>query len=698
MDERHYRCRLGRALWLRLIEGDVDDDVWLWVDGDEEWLRSKEPYWHLLYNWELTQRDWVRAESALRRRAAQQRCPPVTDRNQRVRSATPKQRLSAIAWLIASSKEVAELFTSHGRTPPTFSTRYITPVLGGIVGKYWDEFPSQPGAWENAIAKAKEDGCICSPADCLDMKQWFDMMIWSEGRPPILEVGDQSCERCQSLVKSRYEHITTEHTVILHVSLLEALGDYCSDICELKPIARRLSPTAKRMAGGILEPLMKEYDLDMQYLPYVNKYPQPLRWHVVRLSCVPDDDSEAELDKLQVPDNIFDGTHDPWVVLGIIASVACGDSYCKDTKRHDEDWHNDFSLLLHESSDCFDMPVLPRLSSTSLKLCRELDQDYSEEFFFSGKSNEDDYSHLVPSDQDDRQLRLSTVVFVAVAMFLRNNDIGVSPCRKCRAICMKSLADKLSSAGFEVIDSSGNDSQGGNVSLSLQGSLEANIPEPAGMEAFTTVLRNPGLSKDEVQLRVVAGFLKLRKYLDYYGLDASDCFHRSGGDKGPCLEESTLPRHVPGNSGSSKLSKSDKIEAIKDKLLDMLRELSLPYERLPWYTLEKDLEKHGFALVNWPAGVLRKRGNRGIHDLSAVEVNKLYEVVTCPDETRRLRIHRRPSALTVVPVQPVDCTPVVASGSKRPMEERDLYPSKRIRFRSMNSKVMQQNRDEASDS
>ncbi|KAI6141243.1 hypothetical protein BKA82DRAFT_729849 [Pisolithus tinctorius] len=43
MDRLWCSCRMRQALWLRLIEGDVDDDVWLWVDGDEEWLRSEEP-------------------------------------------------------------------------------------------------------------------------------------------------------------------------------------------------------------------------------------------------------------------------------------------------------------------------------------------------------------------------------------------------------------------------------------------------------------------------------------------------------------------------------------------------------------------------------------------------------------------------------------------------------------------------------
>ncbi|KAI6141173.1 hypothetical protein BKA82DRAFT_133200, partial [Pisolithus tinctorius] len=74
-------------------------------------------------------------------------------------------------------------------------------------------------------------------------------------------------------------------------------------------------------------------------------------------------------------------------------------------------------------------------------------------------------------------------------------------------------------------------------------------------------------------------------------------------------------------------------------------ELSLPCNRLPWSTLEQELEKNGYALVNWPAGV-RKRGNKGIHDLSAVDVNKLYDAIKCTDETRRLHIRRRASALT----------------------------------------------------
>ncbi|KAI6141244.1 hypothetical protein BKA82DRAFT_730110 [Pisolithus tinctorius] len=270
--------------------------------------------------------------------------------------------------------------------------------------------------------------------------------------------------------------------------------------------------------------------------------------------------------------------------------VALGGDDETDTVLHDRQWHSDFSSFLRTFLTCFDMPVLPRLSSTGVRLCHELDQGYSEECLYSMCSVGDDLD-WVPSDQDGRHLRHSTVVFVAVAIFLRSNEIGVSTCPKCRAICIKSLADTSSSVGFEVIDS-GNDTEGGSVPPSLQGSLEVSDQEPAGMEAFTTMLRSPTLLKDEVELRVVAELFKLRKYLDSRGLNASNCFRRSGGDNSPCLEESTLLRRLPENSSSSGLPKSDKVEEIKQRLLDML-ELSLPCKRLPWSTLEQELEKNG---------------------------------------------------------------------------------------------------------
>ncbi|KAI6106967.1 hypothetical protein EDD17DRAFT_1622730 [Pisolithus thermaeus] len=526
------------------------------------------------------------------------------------------------------------------------------------------------------------------------MRQWFNMMAWLEDMPPNLEIGYEPCVRCRSLLKSRYEDFAANCTVTSHVSLLDAICNIRR--CSRKPrFSSSQGPAANLLVNRMLEPLMRQHDFDVRYLPSVNRYPTLLRQCVAKLLR-----PQNHFQEVKFTDEMFDGVLDPWVVLGIIGLATCRAPAGKGTDSHNGAEHSYFSSFLRHSLECFDMPMLPQLSSTGLMLCHTLDQDCFEEYSFSHLHRAiDDDSDWVKSDQDGRQLRLSTAVMVAVTTFLHNKDVGLYGCRRCRNICMESFAGTSSAVWFEVANSreraglgpssahihSEDDVLGGDHPSPFQGSLDIGMQEPAGMEAFTTYLHDPTLSKDEVQLQIVAGFLKLRQYIESYGFDASDCFRRSDGDNRPRLE------HIPGHgTSSSKLSKSDKVEVIKGKLLEMLRELNLPSERLPWYTLEKDLEKHGCALINWPADVLRKRGNRGIHDLSAVEVNTLYEAITCPDESRRLHICRRPSTLTVVSAQQVDHTSVAASGSKRPLEDLRGCSSKRIRFKDMTSKVSQQ--------
>ncbi|KAI6027258.1 hypothetical protein EDC04DRAFT_167692 [Pisolithus marmoratus] len=490
--------------------------------------------------------------------------------------------------------------------------------------------------------------------------------------------------------------------MISRVSLLQAFHFYCPypfsemvpGLLDVDP-SRRPSPTAELLINRKLEPLMKKHGFDARYLPWVNRYPEGLREHIADQSSGCRSEWPSSILAVEFPDNIFDAP-DPWVVLGTIALVMWSDSVDEDTDLHDEHWHNFFSCRLCLSLDCFDLPVLPSLSAASVRLCHKLDEDYSEQHSFSRFNHARDESNWVYSHQGGRQLHLSTAVNVAVATFLRRKDVELYGCRRCHAICMESLTDPSSVVGFEVGNSREPDGLGpplvpndalreGQYSPS-QGSLEADVQEPAGMEAFTGMLRDPTLSRYEKQSRLGRQLLKLRKYVDSLGLNISYPFE---------LHHEHFLDH--GTSSSSKLSKSDKVEEIKDKLLEMLSELGLPYERLPWYTLEKDLEKNGYAVMNWPIGVLRKRGNRGIHDLSAVEVNKLYEAITRPDETHRLRICRSQSALTV---QPVNRTPAFASSSKHPVpEENDFhgFPSKRIRFKDMTSKVSQPNLTELQD-
>ena len=105
--------------------------------------------------------------------------------------------------------------------------------------------------------------------------------------------------------------------------------------------------------------------------------------------------------------------------------------------------------------------------------------------------------------------------------------------------------------------------------------------------------------------------------------------------------------------------KTRKIDRIKQELVAMLREtihctnhafnwltivhaggigFRVPKDRLPWSTLEGELEKQGYAIHNWPQGVPRER-DKGVYSLSAEEADKLYHAIVS-DERHLQFVHR----------------------------------------------------------
>ncbi|KAH0828931.1 hypothetical protein J3R83DRAFT_2355 [Lanmaoa asiatica] len=82
--------------------------------------------------------------------------------------------------------------------------------------------------------------------------------------------------------------------------------------------------------------------------------------------------------------------------------------------------------------------------------------------------------------------------------------------------------------------------------------------------------------------------------------------------------------------------KTRKIDKIKEKLVAMLRDIgfSLCNGRLPWSTLEGDLGKKGYTILNWPQGVVRDR-DKGVSGLSAEDADKLHDALFI-DERRLL--------------------------------------------------------------
>ncbi|KAF8553712.1 hypothetical protein OG21DRAFT_1200456 [Imleria badia] len=56
--------------------------------------------------------------------------------------------------------------------------------------------------------------------------------------------------------------------------------------------------------------------------------------------------------------------------------------------------------------------------------------------------------------------------------------------------------------------------------------------------------------------------------------------------------------------------------------------------RLPWSTLEGDLQKKGYMIVNWPQGVDREK-DKGVFGISAEDADKLYEALFVGDHRIR---------------------------------------------------------------
>jgi len=203
----------ARELWIRRIEGnDLTDDVWLWIDGDEERLREHlVPYFLQDRLPEIAKGDWVDAQSALHRRINQVRHPHNNAgnlRSERIRNATPNQRFAAIHWLTFNSNHVKDLAIELGRTPMgMFGLSNMVSGIDRAIWGSWDAFPQDSAAWEEAGTKLGEDGCTCLQHVWRErpLRYWFNMSSWLDGKPPTMEViGYDSCTRCKSWCVQRF--------------------------------------------------------------------------------------------------------------------------------------------------------------------------------------------------------------------------------------------------------------------------------------------------------------------------------------------------------------------------------------------------------------------------------------------------------------------------------------------------------------
>ncbi|KAI9573319.1 WD40-repeat-containing domain protein [Boletus coccyginus] len=128
------------------------------------------------------------------------------------------------------------------------------------------------------------------------------------------------------------------------------------------------------------------------------------------------------------------------------------------------------------------------------------------------------------------------------------------------------------------------------------------------------------------------------------------------------------------NVGPKKIRK---IDEIKQEIVEMLRKVGfkLSNGRLPWSTLEGDLWKKGYMIVNWPQGVVRDR-DKGVSGLSAEDADKLHDALFVGEQRLQFVPFGDESAHNN------DVTSLaVASGSDRPRGSNRSMLGKQPRFR-----------------
>ena len=206
-------CPKLRELWVEMIKGSdpTDHDVWLWMDGDEQWLRKKFPRYLVRRSFTGADHkgDWLDAHSALRRRIHRPR-NNAGQLAERIRNATPEQRVAAICWLTCNSSRVRALAIELGHTPRgmfgpgEIVEDYREEVVA--IRDLWKAFPENTAAWKEAAKKLEQNRCTCLKWAMQSVRCWFNMLTWLDGKPPTLEAigGSHGCTRCQGWCVLRF--------------------------------------------------------------------------------------------------------------------------------------------------------------------------------------------------------------------------------------------------------------------------------------------------------------------------------------------------------------------------------------------------------------------------------------------------------------------------------------------------------------
>ncbi|KAF8834854.1 hypothetical protein BDN67DRAFT_512284 [Paxillus ammoniavirescens] len=695
-----------------MIEGNGDgDEVWLWVDGDEEWVRqnSDPDGW---YGWpELEKEDLVAAQSALQRRIewAQLSPRPVPKKtadltledHTRLREATPAQRCAALYWLIFTSRRKEELDLQHGwSSRSNLALAELINLWFWVFGRF-ASFPEQPEAWNDFLEKRKAMRCHCFHNWTEEICDWARMMKWlrPEWNLPT-DIGClssyTSCNACKSRAPDIYDRlygddhskdipllpIQLAFSLVVFDNLEESMGFEETPIPFLKAVASQsLSPNAQRETDQRYWPLWSPGERNTRYSPWVNAYPELMRYALVyhpgavgpysRLHSLPP--AEALQDQYfdELPAGFADDAPNLITLVGaVIWILACR------FLNGPEDWHSVWAQFIQFKKT---LP-LPELAGTQLELQNHLKRLWTEDSSCF-RCVEDFY------DYDQDVLDDIWTIYAAIIMYIKSLNLGpkFGGCPKCHAAYLTVVTGSGSGAETSLAQG-GDDHQLPDLTASstprdlFSSPFHCRSLAPPQADGINGLYPPPSLF--DMSLPLHDRQLRLNTYLQELiartaaaGLHVpSDILHVAA-----CSDTqatSTIPissssniveldategKQTPANSTrpgdvtilsfnatpTSDLKKRHKIARIKEILIDMLRKIDFPLHNryLPWSTLEGDLQKHGYEITNWPSGVPREN-DKGIHTLSAGHVHKLYAAFTQVQDEDRPRFVRRVDQLT----------------------------------------------------
>ncbi|KAF8834729.1 hypothetical protein BDN67DRAFT_975802 [Paxillus ammoniavirescens] len=305
-----------RELWLQMIEGNDDgDDLWLWVDGDEEWIRQNiDTRRWVNYCPKLKEENWVAAQSALRCRIKRAQFSPrpvpkktadlTLEDRARIQEATPAQRCAALYWLICTSRRKEELDLLQG-----WASRSNFALCGKIHQWFRSfgsaaSFPEQPEAWNDFLEKRKAMGCDCFHDWTEETRDWARMMKWLRPEWNLhTDIGRfspyDSCNACKSRAADIYDRlygddhsrdipllpIQLAFSLVVWHHLKEYIEFQETTVPFLKAVASKsLSPNAQREADRRFWPLYSPGERNTNYSPWVNAYPKFMRGDLVHRS------------------------------------------------------------------------------------------------------------------------------------------------------------------------------------------------------------------------------------------------------------------------------------------------------------------------------------------------------------------------------------------------------------------------------